>query len=127
MKHSLTLLLAMAVLLAWFTPAARGATDAEIDQAIQDGLAWLATQQKADGSFGSGYYLANTATAVLAFEMAMRNSNRYDYIDAHCVSRVPLAVLNYNEFPKHVDFNISSTNAPCEQNKSPPKTNSQNH
>ena len=68
MKHSLTLLLAMAVLLAWFTPAARGATDAEIDQAIQDGLAWLATQQHADGSFGSGYYLANTATAVLAFE-----------------------------------------------------------
>ena len=45
------------------------ATPEQIDQAIQDALAWLATQQQADGSFsGGGYPLAQTAAAVLAFE-----------------------------------------------------------
>lgn len=51
----------------------QAATQAQIDTAIQDGLAWLDTQQNADGSFGNWsypnyFYLANTATAVLAFE-----------------------------------------------------------
>ena len=49
-------------------PTGYGATQAQIDQAIDDGLAWLATQQNANGSFGSGYPLAYTAAAVLAFE-----------------------------------------------------------
>ena len=47
---------------------ANAATDGEIDDAIQDGLAWLASQQNADGSVGSGYGLANTSLAVLAFQ-----------------------------------------------------------
>lgn len=55
------------VLCAQMTPA-RAATDTEINQAIQDGLTYLASQQHAGGYFGSGYYLANTAAAVLAFE-----------------------------------------------------------
>jgi len=50
-------------------PGTWGATQAEIDNAIQDGLAWLATQQYPDGHFGSGPYpLAYTAAALLAFE-----------------------------------------------------------
>ena len=49
-------------------PSGYAATQAEIDQAITNGLAWLATQQNGDGSFGSGYPLAYTAAAVLAFE-----------------------------------------------------------
>lgn len=56
-----------------FTPAltssAFAADQAQIDAAIQRGLAWLATQQNlATGGFGVGYELANTATSVLAFE-----------------------------------------------------------
>lgn len=62
-------ILALAVVVAFSAGGtARAATEAEIDQAIQDGLAWLATTQNPNGSFGSGYILANTATAVLAFE-----------------------------------------------------------
>ncbi len=45
------------------------ATQAEINQAIQDGLAWLATQQQGNGQFGIGTNpVAYTAAAVLAFE-----------------------------------------------------------
>ena len=45
------------------------ATDAEVNDAIQGGLAWLATQQNpTHGYFGSGPTLANTSAAVLAFE-----------------------------------------------------------
>jgi PKD repeat protein len=58
-------------LLSSMTAPANAATEGEIDDAIQDGLAWLASQQRADGSFGQAgwdYYLANTATVVLAFQ-----------------------------------------------------------
>jgi hypothetical protein len=51
------------------SPKAEAATQTEIDEAIQKGLAWLATQQNPTyGYFGSSYTLANTAAAVLAFE-----------------------------------------------------------
>lgn len=61
-----TLLLMLPVL----TAPTFAATQVEIDQAIQNGLAWMVTQQNpTSGRFGGGnYYLANTATAVLAFE-----------------------------------------------------------
>jgi len=54
-------------------PAANAATEAEINVAITDGLAYLAAQQKGDGSFGPigsdpDYLIAQTAEAVLAFE-----------------------------------------------------------
>ncbi len=39
---------------------------AETDQAIQSGLAWLARNQNADGSFGSGTYRGNIAVTSLA-------------------------------------------------------------
>ncbi|MCI5222637.1 MAG: hypothetical protein D3924_08210, partial [Candidatus Electrothrix sp. AR4] len=60
------------LLLSTLTGTAVAATQAEIDDAIQDGLDWLATQQlrRADGSLGKewrDYYLANTATSVLAW------------------------------------------------------------
>ena len=67
----LALLLIAALLLPGLAAPAFAATQSEINQAINDGLAWLATQQNGDGSFGSGaieYRLAQTATAVLAFE-----------------------------------------------------------
>ena len=45
------------------------ATDTEINDAIQDGVAWLATQQHPTyGYFGYGPTLANTSAAVLTFE-----------------------------------------------------------
>jgi hypothetical protein len=53
-------------------PAVNAATEAEINQAIADGLSCLAAKQNSDGSFGSGYdtdyTIAQTAEAVLAFE-----------------------------------------------------------
>ena len=69
MRHRrLVILVSVAMGLLLIAAFAGAATQAKIDQAIQDGLAWLATQQYPDGHFGSGYTLANTATAVLAFE-----------------------------------------------------------
>jgi hypothetical protein len=38
----------------------------ETDQAINDGLAWLAKQQNGDGSFGGGAYRGNIAVTALA-------------------------------------------------------------
>lgn len=70
MKHKVLLLLVSLVLLVGMLGIpVQAATQLEIDQAIQDGLAWLATQQQLDGSFGSGVNpVAYTAVAVLAFE-----------------------------------------------------------
>lgn len=50
------------------TPA-QAATNAQINQAIQDGLAWLAIQQNSsNGMWNAGYPLADTGAALLAFE-----------------------------------------------------------
>ena len=68
-RKILTIILALGLLLGMTAIPAQGATQAEINDAIQDGLAWLATQQNPDGSFGSGVNpVAYTAAAVLAFE-----------------------------------------------------------
>lgn len=69
-KSSLLGAAAGVLTLAFTASSAIAATQAEIDQAIENGLAWLATQQNANGSFGpSGPNpLAYTATVVLAFE-----------------------------------------------------------
>jgi hypothetical protein len=39
---------------------------AEVDRAIDEGLAWLSRQQNADGSFGTGAYRGNVAVTSLA-------------------------------------------------------------
>jgi len=52
---------------------ARELMTAETEQAIDDGLKWLAKQQKEDGSFGSGAYQGNIAVTSLA-AMAMMSS-----------------------------------------------------
>ena len=44
----------------------REAVTPEADRAIQNGLAWLARTQQADGSFGSGTYRGNIAVTSLA-------------------------------------------------------------
>jgi hypothetical protein len=47
-------------------PTAKAATDEQIEQAITNGLAWLAQQQNPDGNFGG--CVGKTALAVLKFE-----------------------------------------------------------
>jgi len=72
MKHKILLLLVSLVLLVGMLGIpVQAATQLEIDQAIQDGLAWLATQQQVDGRICQMPYsnpVAATAAAVLAFE-----------------------------------------------------------
>jgi hypothetical protein len=68
MKKVLRILVTLALVILTVVTAlpVQAATPAEINAAISDGLAWLATQQNGTtGSFGS---LAHTASAVLAFE-----------------------------------------------------------
>ncbi len=68
-SKSILIIFVMVIMLAITLAPAGAATQLEIDQAITDGLAWQATQQNADGSFGSGpNRVAYTAAAVLAFE-----------------------------------------------------------
>ena len=47
--------------------AVQAATPAQIEQAVANGLAWLATQQNPDGSFGNYVPVAETGLAVWAF------------------------------------------------------------
>lgn len=59
------LMLVMALICA----SASAATDEEIEQAIENGTAWLVTQQNPDGSFGASYYaVGRTGFAVLKLE-----------------------------------------------------------
>ena len=51
-------------------PAASAASQADINTAIDNGLAYLASVQAADGHWSGSYYVACTAMAVLAFENA---------------------------------------------------------
>jgi len=47
----------------------KAATEAEIEQAIEDGMAWLAAKQNVDGSWGAGNYpVGKTGLAVKKFE-----------------------------------------------------------
>ena len=72
MKTIGKLILAIAVLLPLMIGglSVRAASDADIDAAIEDGLAWLASQQAPDGSWGQPGWSAEAATglAVLKFE-----------------------------------------------------------
>jgi hypothetical protein len=66
-------LLVAVVIISSVVPAVNAASEEEINEAIADGLAYLAANQKPDGSFGSDYddvdyKIAQTAEAVLAFE-----------------------------------------------------------
>ncbi len=62
-------MLLLVVMLSFLTITARSApTQQEIDDTIQKGLAWLASQQNANGSFGNSKLLGSTTAAVLAFE-----------------------------------------------------------
>ena len=68
-RRVFAILVVVALVLPLAAVPVNSATQPEIDTAIQNGLAWLANQQNADGSFGSGSNpVAYTAAAVLAFE-----------------------------------------------------------
>ena len=47
--------------------AVQAATPTQIEQAVTNGLAWLATQQNPDGSFGSYSPVGETGLAIWAF------------------------------------------------------------
>ena len=66
--RKIVMLCLVLVFSAWAISAQSAPTQEEIDEAIQKGLAWLASQQNANGSFGTGYLLGNTTSAILAFE-----------------------------------------------------------
>jgi len=73
-RHIISVALAVLVALSsWAViPASRAdaATGEEIEQSIEAGLAWLATQQNTvDGSWGTSARVSHTGLAVLAFEI----------------------------------------------------------
>lgn len=69
LRIAILLLSTNLLLPALFGSLVLGATENEINIAIQRGLKWLASSQNpTTGIFGSGYYLSNTAAAVQAME-----------------------------------------------------------
>ena len=72
-RHIISVALAVLIALSsWAViPASRAdaATDEEIEQSIEAGLARLATQQNVDGSWGTSARVSRTGLAVLAFEI----------------------------------------------------------
>jgi hypothetical protein len=71
-QRLLLCLIITSVFIVTMMPLASAATPGEVNAAIDDGLAYLATQQNADGSFGGSgggaYTIGETGEAVLAFE-----------------------------------------------------------
>ena len=63
---SLVAILALAIGVS--VPGASAATPDEINQAIEDGMAWLAGHQNPNGSWGGYAYVAHAGLAVLKFE-----------------------------------------------------------
>jgi len=78
------------------TPSmAQAATPEQIENAIEDGMVWLASQQNADGSWGGEDQVARTGLAVLKFEThaAFEGLNPFD--PAYAYSNEVEAGLDY--------------------------------
>ena len=67
MKKTLTFVIALLVLTMSLTPA-MAATEADIQEAIDSGLVWLAGMQNVDGSWGNCVQIGKTGLAVKKFE-----------------------------------------------------------
>ena len=82
------------------------ASEAEIEQAIEDGTTWLLSQQNGDGSWGTSYQVGNTGLALA--NLGSRNHTAYsteisdglNYLFAHAhivdISSEPSADTNSN-------------------------------
>jgi len=66
--RKIVFLIAILVAFSMCFSTANAATDEEIEKAIEEGLAWLAAQQNADGSWGDWYQVGHTGLAVKKFE-----------------------------------------------------------
>ena len=77
-------------------PTAQGATPAQIEGAIEDGLAWLAAQQRPDGSWGDyDYTQAATGLVVLKFEERANDLGLSPFDPAYPYRQQVEAGLNY--------------------------------
>ncbi len=74
----LTVILTAAVLLLTATPG-RSATPAEIENAINNGIAWLLGQQNPDGSWGLVWQVAETGLAVVKLQDRARELQTSEY------------------------------------------------
>ena len=92
---AVTVVLILAVVLV--APAAQAATPAQIQAAIDDGLAWMAGQQNADGSWGGSWsnQVARTGLAVLKFETHAIFQGLHPLDPAYTYSGVVANGLNY--------------------------------
>jgi hypothetical protein len=85
-KLTLSLLLAGMLLMTVRTPSSNAASQTDINLAIENGLAYLATVQAADGHWGSAYYVSCTAMAVLSYENAPNNHFSWNLSDPYCTT-----------------------------------------
>jgi hypothetical protein len=81
-KIILPLMLVATLLLGLRMPTGNAASQLDINIAIEKGLAWFASVQASDGSWG-GYTGASTAMAVLSFENAPNNHFGWNLTDPY--------------------------------------------
>ena len=79
-KSFLTIILVIAILFTT-TFSAKSATDEEMIDAIDKGIAWLLTQRNPDGSFGNYEYVAMTGFAVVKLQDRARELQTDEYDD----------------------------------------------
>ncbi len=97
MKRVMGYLLAVILCLPCLGPlATHGATQAEINNSLQLGLAWLAAQQNADGSWpGSGYSVGNTGLALNALIHYAKDVGQDPFSPGYVYSANVIAGLDY--------------------------------
>ena len=91
---SLTLALVLMLAVTLAAPA-MAATPQQIEDAIEDGLAWLAGVQNADGSWSGAYPVARTGLAVLKFETHAVFMGMSPFDPAYAYSQNVIDGLNY--------------------------------
>ena len=97
MKYAIRILVAGLLCVQCLVPhAARGATQAEINDSVQRGVAWLAAQQNANGSWpGSSYLVGNTGLALNALIDYAKETGQDPFSPGYAYSAQVIAGLNY--------------------------------
>lgn len=94
-RRILSILITLVLLAGLSVSPALAATEDEIELSIQDGLAWLVSEQSADGSWGAYERVAHTGLALIKLEDRAFETGYDPFDPAYEYSENVIAGLNY--------------------------------